>query len=138
MYLFLISKAIQSLSRTCSVYLVILITLQRYLVIQFPIRARAWLHDRFWQTRLAAGITLLLCILINLPVLCKYKVVENNFNLQNESDDIAGFPFVIKSFGFFKTLNLPKCFNETLLAFDYFIPFPALLISKGLLYFKAS
>lgn len=131
---FTASKAIHTVTRTCSVYLTIMITIHRLLVIAFPIKARAWLHDQLWQTRIAIFGVIVFSVLLNLPMLCKYTIVKNKYIFENSTNELAHFPYLTKTFGFAK--SLPRPFAETLMAFDYFIPFPALVISKGLLYFK--
>ncbi|CAL8132868.1 unnamed protein product [Orchesella dallaii] len=133
--LFRISNISFQLGRTSSLYLTILVTIERYFSIISPVKTKEWLT--VWRSRFGLIAILIFSFLINLPWMCKSTVVENDVYGWSNSNDtfpstLSEFPYFIKRNKYAKMLN--KNVQESLLGMNYFVPFPLLLILNGLLF----
>lgn len=132
MIVFTVFRILQALTRTMSVYLSILFALERFIAISNPFQFKiAYKRKRIILLFGVIGF----CLIMNLPYMTKYKVVENKyFTLDDSSYEIMQFPYLTERGGF--AIKLPWIVKHFLLAFDRFIPFPLIIWFHLLFYMK--
>ncbi|CAL8072566.1 unnamed protein product [Orchesella dallaii] len=120
-----------SFFRTGANYITILVSIERYLVVAFPIRSKSWLSTN--KSRIYVLTIVMLAILMNLPWGFTSTVVENDAKLSPETS-LGKFPFIFQTTKFGKTWF--KKIMSLKLVLDYVLPLPLLLIVNALLYYS--
>ncbi|ODM89603.1 FMRFamide receptor [Orchesella cincta] len=127
------SHRIFLVGRTVTFYQSILISIERYLMVAFPLKSKIWLQ-RSRRRSIAAFILLIVfSILLNLPWLLKSFVEENEKVNWKTNSTLANFPYLVKRHEYFSTIWI-RGSQEIMLGLNSVVPFPILLILKGLLY----
>lgn len=110
-----------------SVYATILITIELYVVVAYPLQSKAWLKCRPWKCQLGLN-AILISILVKMPWTCQstIKPIEHP-DLQS----LETFPYLILRNVFGRDFN--RGLQEALLTLDVFVPFPILIIFNALI-----
>lgn len=114
--------------RTASVYVTILATVERYIVVVFPVQSKQWLTPA--KCRLYLVLVGFLSVLLNISLIINAAVSTV------EEDDIFPPDTHVENFLYiFKDTHLTNHeISELLVFINYVAPFPLLLIFNGLLY----
>lgn len=136
-----------TIARTTSVYTTVILTIERYVVVSYPLKSQAWMIYRPWKCRLTLLAVLIFSVFIKVPWNCQSTIEPNEFfegsilrttkfeMLEDESlEDIKGFPFLILR----NTLGkeFPRCLKQALLVLDVLVPFPILVLFNALAFKK--
>ncbi|CAL8141840.1 unnamed protein product [Orchesella dallaii] len=122
-----------SLGRTGSIFVTIMIAIERYIAVAFPLKQ--WLTNK--KARIHLIIVLIIVALVNLPWWLN-KSLERNEMFQatdangNYTSDLSRFPYIYKSSYFANKIYRKFVLYHMLI--DFASPFPLLLIFNGLLY----
>lgn len=136
MTLYLMFKNAFNITRSLSVFLTVLITIERYIVIASPFQSKFWLDGSThpWKARVPIIIVFSTSILLNIVWIIKTNLVKNhhfdeNFDESLDIDEFERFPYLIE-----RNEWVGRSIQWTILFVDYLLPFPVLLIFTGLLY----
>jgi len=134
---FQISNHVFILGRTASLYFSILVTIQRYLLVAVPMKAKTWLKNSRLHCSIALISLLVFSIALNLPWLTKSFVDENEVYNWETNSTLGDFPYVIK-----RNEDIAEIWGrplqDVLVLLKSIVPFPILLVLNGLLYFSVS
>lgn len=120
--------------RTGAVYLTILVTIERYLVVAFPVKSKAWLTP--FKSKIYVLIVLFITFLLDLPWIFNSTVAKNTYIALSPNTSLVNFPYILNGTSFSRYVY-PKIRMSQLFA-NYVAPFPLLLIFNGLLYLSVS
>ncbi|CAL8072578.1 unnamed protein product [Orchesella dallaii] len=125
-----ISNAIFALGRTGSVYITILVTIERILVVSYP------LHFKLWMTsirmRTVIGFWLLFIVTINIPWWLNNALVENE-TWKFPGTELSKFPYIFEDTHFAKHIYTKIAPWDIVV--DSLLPIPLLLVLNGMLYY---
>ncbi len=129
MYWYLISLFTAIFGRTGSTYTTVLITIERYLMITIPFKAKLWFTPR--ATKIMAFSVLVLAILINYPRFVAYGAEPNEFR---DIPSLEGLEYV------FRPTSQGKFWYKTMKGahnwIDYWLPLPIILVFNLLSFFE--
>ncbi|KAG4072237.1 hypothetical protein HA402_005959, partial [Bradysia odoriphaga] len=127
------SGGIFNLAKTGSEYLTILITIERWLVVKYPISFKLWLTRR--RSLFVVSIVLLWIILINCPLLLNFfSLTKNKYYNREPVTSFSKFPYVYDETWFSKAIFHKLLPWNTI--FDTVLPVPLLLAFNAPLYFE--
>ncbi|CAL8083983.1 unnamed protein product [Orchesella dallaii] len=110
--------------RSASLNMALLITIERFLVIAYPIKSRVWFTLR--KTTLVAAGVFVVSILLNGPRFFNYQITHNIYSGQNEITSLRDFDYLIG------TTKIHEIFYKTLPNIHgkiaFWLPWPALLL----------
>lgn len=112
----------------------ILITVERYFVVAYHIRAKDWLNSM--GPLIVTSIWLILIVLINLPCLLNADVIrgpQNSTDLVSTSL-LSKYPYFFVSTKFSREIYYATWFRVIHDFIDYAMPLPVLLFFNGMLY----
>ncbi|CAL8072574.1 unnamed protein product [Orchesella dallaii] len=118
-----------SLGRTGAICITILVSIERYLVIAFPVESKAWLSPTRSILYILSAISV--AILLNISYFTNTTVIENNVSF-SPNTTLANFPYILN--GTEISRKMPHQMKFGLMLMNYVAPFPFLLIFNGLLY----
>ncbi|ODM88979.1 FMRFamide receptor [Orchesella cincta] len=128
-YLLKSAHVLYTFGRTAAIYITILVAIERYLVVAFPIQSKSWLSPR--KSQIYLSVVILLSILLTLPWILNTTIDKNNTALVPNTT-LANFPYILKATGF--AINVYPKMRLFQLVMNYVAPFPLLLFFNGLLY----
>ncbi|CAL8072580.1 unnamed protein product [Orchesella dallaii] len=132
---FRISNIIFSVCRSASVYVTILITIERCLVVAFPMKSKLWLEPTKSLSYLLFALTI--SLVLNLPWILTSTVAKND-NFLAPNSTLEYFPYIFKDIHRVESqvfVNLlPPKLQEALIVLNYVAPFPLLLIFNLMLH----
>lgn len=119
-------------AKSGSSWTTVLITLERYLVVAFPLRFSHWFTLR--RSRILLFLVLVLAVLLGIPRFTSTYVTENRKFQDFEST--KGLPFIIlpTRLAFFWFVTMKGFFNQI----DFWVPLPLLLFFNALIYIHVS
>lgn len=128
------------LGRTGSIFITIMITIERYIAVAFPLKQ--WLKSR--KAPIHLTIVMIFIIGVNLPWWINKRLEPNETFLKTVNEvsssgsfsDLSEFPYIFKGTAFSRNIY-PKLVMAHLFV-DFALPFPLLLIFNGLLYRSVS
>jgi len=119
--------------RTGSLFIAILITVERYLVVGHPFKMKVWWSVK--KTRVVVFIASLLAILSNLPRYLSVSLMENEHT--GDIPQLQDFPYLFYSTQlgilFFRKI---KWLGRMHFMMDFLLPLPILLFLNLLLFMK--
>ncbi|ODM91172.1 FMRFamide receptor [Orchesella cincta] len=131
--LLLVIDRIFMMSCTAAFYQSIVVSVERILMVVFPIKAKLLL-ERSMGRRLAVFVLVLaLSPVLNLSWILKAYVGENEVFDWDTDSEMATFPFVVKRNSYYSNV-WPRWLQDLLVGFKSLGPFPTFLILRGLLY----
>ncbi len=129
MYWCFISLYSFAFGRSISTYITILITIERFLMITFPLKMGTWLTQR--KTMVMAFGTFVWSVLINYPRFVSWCVEKNDWR---DVESLKEIEYVVRP------TSQGKFFYQTLNAMhnniDFWLPLPTLLFFNLLSYIK--
>lgn len=129
MYWYLISLFTSIFGRTGSTYTTVLITIERYLMITIPFKAKLWFTPK--ATKIMAFLVLVLAIVINYPRFVGYAAEPNEYR---DIPSLEGLEYV------FQPTSQWKFWYKTMKGahnwVDYWLPLPIILVFNLLSFFK--
>lgn len=120
--------------RTGSIYITILVTIERYLVIAFPIESKSWLSPL--KSKIYLACVIVLAGVLDFPWILNSTVVKNSYAALAPNTSLIEYPYImnVTQFGI---VVYPKV-RYVLLAMNFVAPFPLLLIFNVMLYKSVS
>lgn len=133
--------------RTLSVYITTLITIERYIVIRDPVQGQTLLgNNQVHKCRFMLFVVCGFSLFLNIPWMIKTTISPNTFKLAEAgyytkdtllaAKEFLGFPYIFRRNQFATTFS--GDFQVVLMCFDFFAPFPVLILFNGLLYRSVS
>ncbi|ODN00406.1 hypothetical protein Ocin01_06272, partial [Orchesella cincta] len=135
-YSYVIVNILENLnrSRSASVYVTILVTIERCLVVAFPLQSKAWLEPK--KSLFYLLLALAISVVLNLPWILTSTVTKNDKFLAPNTT-LEYFPYIFKDIHLESqgvTDILPQKLQEVLIVLNYVAPFPLLMIFNLMLY----
>ncbi|ODM92588.1 Rhodopsin, GQ-coupled [Orchesella cincta] len=132
------STLVTLFGRTTSTYMAMLITLERFLVITFPIQTKQWFTSR--KTTIMAVAVILVSILLNTPRFLMFEVVQKDDRYANITA-LQDFTYIIgvtHMFGWNTLCLFLEKFGDANEHLDFLAPLPVLLVLSILSYYEGS
>ncbi|ODM88977.1 FMRFamide receptor, partial [Orchesella cincta] len=125
-----VSNAVFALGRTGSVYITILITIERILVVSYPLHFKTWMTST--RVRIILGLWLLFIVIINSPLWLNNVLVENE-TWKFPGTEMSKFPYIFSDTTFATEIYSKILPWDTVI--DSLLPIPLLLMMNGILYY---
>lgn len=118
-------------ARSLSTYMAILITIERFCIITFPVNANAWFTPA--RTKIMTLIAVLLAVFLNYPRYASWTLEKNNWR---DVKSLQELEYVLRPSvqGKFWYKTLGGIHNQI----DFWLPLPILLFFNMLSYWKVS
>ncbi|ODM88978.1 FMRFamide receptor [Orchesella cincta] len=126
---FWVTALLYSLGRTGSVFTTILVSIERYLVVVYPFRARIWLSGR--RSLVLISVWLLGIILINIPWWLVSVLVDTNLD-KFPKGKLSKYPYIYVATNF--STGIYTWLRPIHDFVDFVMPLPLLLIFNALLF----
>ncbi|CAL8072564.1 unnamed protein product [Orchesella dallaii] len=124
-----LAHVLYTFGRTTAIYITILVAIERYLVVAFPIQSKSWLSPL--KSKIYLTIVIFLSILLTMPWILNTSISKTNTAFVPNTT-LANFPYILKATDFgIKMYPKIRLFQ---LIMNYVAPFPLLLFFNGLLY----
>ncbi len=121
--------------RTGSLYIVVLITVERYLVVTHPLKMKIYMS--VYKTRVVASLTCLVAVLSSLPRYFSVSLEVNQHFVKHDITQLEDFPYLFHSTWlgllFFKRMVWLGRLHFLL---DFLLPLPILLVLNVMLFVK--
>ncbi|CAL8072576.1 unnamed protein product [Orchesella dallaii] len=129
LYLLQFVGLLHSLGRTGSVFITILVSIERYLVVAYPFQAKIWLAGR--RSRGIIFVWLFGIILINIPWWLNAVIVNTNLK-KFPKGQLSKYPYIFVATNFATGVyTWLRPFHNFV---DFVLPLPLLLVFNGLLF----
>lgn len=121
--------------RTGSLFIAVLITVERYLVVTYPLKMKIYLSVN--KTRVVASLTCILAVLSSIPRYFSVSLEVNQHSVKDDITQLEDFPYLFHSTWlgllFFKSMVWLGRLHFLL---DFLLPLPILLVLNMMLFFK--